>query len=107
MSRDNKSNPPRGRDQAIKKKNYDNSAAAEVWCAADHTERRIKSLVPVVSDISPCGDHLQHHLAVPLPVLDLQLDEHTAARRWRRFWREEETQLDKVVQNINKSLFFF
>lgn len=79
----------------------------QVWSAADHTERRIKSLVPVVSDISPCGDHLQHHLPVPLPVPDLQLDEHAAARCWHRSWREAQTQLGKVVQNINKSYVCF
>ena len=38
------------------------------------------SLSPVVSDISVCSDHSEHRLSAPLPVPDLQLDGHTAAR---------------------------
>lgn len=78
MERDNIPNSPRGCEPAKNKENNNNS---EVWSAADH---RGKSFVPVISDISPRGDHPQHHLALPRPVANLQLNEHTAARSWRK-----------------------
>lgn len=47
---------------------------------------------PVIGNISLCSYHPEHHLSVPLPVPDLQLDGHTTARGRQWHWIEAQRQ---------------
>lgn len=65
-----------------------NSSFATVVCV-NVCERQSQSTTvimetssPVISNISFCSQHSEHHLSVPLPEPDLQLDGHTTTRSW-------------------------